>query len=249
MWYLKEYNPIQAGSIDGTGIAPHDSAIDRASQSQYRPPHHLKTDPNCTLFVGRLSFDTEEFALKKHFEKYGEISHASIIRNKVTGLSQGYAFLTLASEKDAKNVYKNANKSTLNGNVVLVDYERSRTMNGWKPRRLGGGFGGKKESGQLRFGARDRPFKQPKSNHVRIPHEQTFSDNWIKHKNEISSKRSRSPSASHHRTSTKRHRSRSPTTGSRYQRHSRRSPSNDSHRQYRSTSSHRSSQHHREHYR
>lgn len=34
-------------------------------------------------------------------------------------------------------------------------------LKGWKPRRLGGGFGGKKESGQLRFGGRDRPFKKP----------------------------------------------------------------------------------------
>jgi len=32
---------------------------------------------------------------------------------------------------------------------------------GWKPRRLGGGLGGKKESGQLRFGGRDRPFRVP----------------------------------------------------------------------------------------
>jgi len=32
---------------------------------------------------------------------------------------------------------------------------------GWIPRRLGGGFGGKKESGQLRFGGKDRPFRKP----------------------------------------------------------------------------------------
>lgn len=36
-----------------------------------------------------------------------------------------------------------------------------RLLKGWKPRRLGGGFAGKKESGQLRFGGRDRPFKKP----------------------------------------------------------------------------------------
>lgn len=36
-----------------------------------------------------------------------------------------------------------------------------RTLKGWKPRRLGGGFGGKKESGQLRFGGIARPFKKP----------------------------------------------------------------------------------------
>lgn len=32
---------------------------------------------------------------------------------------------------------------------------------------LGGGFGGKKESGQLRFGGRDRPFKKPIKSNVK----------------------------------------------------------------------------------
>ena len=36
---------------------------------------------------------------------------------------------------------------------VLVDWERSRTQEGWIPRRLGGGLGGKKKSRQLRFKA------------------------------------------------------------------------------------------------
>ncbi|CAH9101275.1 unnamed protein product [Cuscuta europaea] len=36
-----------------------------------------------------------------------------------------------------------------------------RLMPGWIPRRLGGGLGGKKESGQLRFGGRERPFRAP----------------------------------------------------------------------------------------
>ena len=43
----------------------------------------------------------------------------------------------------------------------MVDFERERIVKGWVPRRLGGGVGGKKESGQLRFGGRDRPFKKP----------------------------------------------------------------------------------------
>lgn len=34
-------------------------------------------------------------------------------------------------------------------------------MPGFKPRRVGGGLSGKKESGQLRFGGRDRPFNAP----------------------------------------------------------------------------------------
>ncbi|KAK9700748.1 hypothetical protein QE152_g31050 [Popillia japonica] len=46
-------------------------------------------------------------------------------------------------------------------NKHVKDFECERLLKGWKPRRLGGGFGGNKESGQLRFGGRDRPFKKP----------------------------------------------------------------------------------------
>ncbi|GAN01079.1 U11/U12 snRNP 35K [Mucor ambiguus] len=245
MWYLKEYDPIKAGSIDGTDTESHDAAIDRATQSQYRPPHHLNTDPNCTVFVGRLSFDTVESALKAHFEKYGEIASVSLIRNQVTGLSQGYGFVSFKLEKDARCAYKEANKSVLDGHVMLVDFERSRVMKDWIPRRLGGGFGGKKESGQLRFGARDRPFKPPASSHARIPYEQKFSDTWKDYQSERKPRRSRSPSRSHHHSeSSKRRRSRSPSdTRSRHS--SRKTPSNDRHNRYSHSSSHRHSSHDR----
>ena len=38
---------------------------------------------------------------------------------------------------------------------------REQTIPGWIPRRLGGGVGGKKQSGQMRFGGRDCPFRVP----------------------------------------------------------------------------------------
>lgn len=39
----------------------------------------------------------------------------------------------------------------MNGAVIKVDYERERLTENWKPRRFGGGLGGKINSGQLRF--------------------------------------------------------------------------------------------------
>lgn len=49
----------------------------------------------------------------------------------------------------------------IDGSEIIVEREAERRLPGWKPRRLGGGFGGRKESGQLRFGCRDRPFRKP----------------------------------------------------------------------------------------
>ncbi|KAI8975502.1 hypothetical protein BDF20DRAFT_611265 [Mycotypha africana] len=242
MWFLKQYDPLQAGSIDGTDIQPHDAGLERAALSHYRPPTESITNPLCTLFVGRLSFETDESCLKTYFEQYGEVSSTIIIRNNVTGLSQGYGFVTFVSKHAAEKAYKYANKTNLNNRTILVDYERSRLMKSWKPRRLGGGFGGRKESGQLRFGARDRPFRHPASTlkvhsvtQVHISKEQERSDCWRSSEEHDRGRRRTSRSAS--RTS---HSSHTYHTGSfretqhRRRRQSSRSPSSSrrEHREY-----------------
>ena len=52
-------------------------------------------------------------------------------------------------------------RQELDDKQLLVELECERTLTGWVPRRLGGGFGGRKEAGQLRFGGLDRPFRKP----------------------------------------------------------------------------------------
>lgn len=79
----------------------------------------------------------------------------------MTGYPKGYAFIEYADESGAEEAYRKAYKMVLDGNELFIDFECERLLKGWKPRRVGGGFGGKKESGQLRFGGRDRPFKKP----------------------------------------------------------------------------------------
>src|SRR5690606_30834799 len=57
--------------------------------------------------------------------------------------------------------FQSGNGLELDARSVLVDYERGRVMKGWVPRRFGGGLGGRRESGQMRFGGRDCPYKLP----------------------------------------------------------------------------------------
>lgn len=64
-------------------------------------------------------------------------------------------------ERDARVAWREMNKAIIDGSEILVEYEKERVLKGWIPRRFGGGFGGRKESGQLRFGGRDRPFRRP----------------------------------------------------------------------------------------
>ncbi|XP_024527355.1 U11/U12 small nuclear ribonucleoprotein 35 kDa protein [Selaginella moellendorffii] len=167
VFYATVYHPIQAGSIDGTDIVPHDNGIYRAMIARttglYDPTGDAKAlgDPYRTLFVGRLSRDTTEETLREVMSKYGAVKSMRLVRHIVTGASRGYAFVEFENEKDFLHAYEAAHNITIDGNQIIVDYNRQQLMRGWIPRRLGGGLGGKKESGQLRFGGRDRPFRAP----------------------------------------------------------------------------------------
>ena len=158
--FTTHYDPLSAGSIDKTDTHPHDNAVVRAINSEYTPT----SDPalsDYTLFVGRLNPVTNEENLKEFFSHYGKVRKATVVRDIVTGESKRYAFIVFKHRKDMEFAYKRAHHRTLDECRIIVDYELQHRLEGWKPRRLGGGLGGKKESGQLRFGGRERPFSKP----------------------------------------------------------------------------------------
>ncbi|PNX97658.1 U11/U12 small nuclear ribonucleoprotein 35 kDa protein [Trifolium pratense] len=167
VFYSNSYHPIQAGSIDGTDIVPHDNAILRAqlcsSIGLYDPFGDPKAtgDPYCTLFVGRLSRLTTEDTLRKVMSEFGRVKNLRLVRDIVTGASRGYAFVEFEAEREMRRAYMDAHHLIVDDCEIIVDYNRQQLMPGWIPRRLGGGLSGNKESGQLRFGGREKPFRAP----------------------------------------------------------------------------------------
>lgn len=83
--YAIEYDPLKAGSIDGTDTEPHDKAISRAIQAHYEPPHGLKSKPERTLFVARFGpkitkHDLKEIRRSFIRKSYIRHSHGSLSR-------------------------------------------------------------------------------------------------------------------------------------------------------------------------
>lgn len=97
-------------------------------------------DPFRTLFVARISYDTTEKKLKREFEVFGSIKKARMVYDH-KGKPRGYAFIEFEHERDLKNAYKQGDGKKIDGRRVMVDVERGRTVDGWLPRRLGGGRG------------------------------------------------------------------------------------------------------------
>merc|ERR1711920_1180095 len=74
------------------------------------------------------------------FEVFGSIQKVRMIYDQ-KGKPRGYAFVEYEHERDLKNAYKQGDGKKIDGRRVMVDVERGRTVEGWMPRRLGGGRG------------------------------------------------------------------------------------------------------------
>ncbi|OBZ83242.1 U1 small nuclear ribonucleoprotein [Choanephora cucurbitarum] len=105
---------------------------------------NIDGDPFNTLFVTHLSPELTESDLAREFELYGQIKKIRLVRDQ-EGKSRCYAFIEFEREKDMRAAYKDADGLKILGRRILVDVERARTVKGWKPRRLGGGLGGREQ--------------------------------------------------------------------------------------------------------
>jgi RNA recognition motif-containing protein len=90
------------------------------------------------LYVGNLSYSTTEDDLRTLFAQAGTVKSVSVIKDRDTGRSKGFAFVEMSSSDEAQKAI-----SLLNGQAFQ---ERSLKVNVARPRedrpRGGGGFGG-----------------------------------------------------------------------------------------------------------
>jgi RNA recognition motif-containing protein len=94
------------------------------------------------IFVGNLPRDITEDALRAEFQKFGEITSVSIIKDKFSGESKGFGFVEMAKQAEAEAAMNGLNGKELGGKALTVNEARPRTEHKGKGGRRGGGFGG-----------------------------------------------------------------------------------------------------------
>jgi RNA recognition motif-containing protein len=102
------------------------------------------------IYVGSLSFDVTEDELRQAFEAFGQVSAASIIKDKFTGESRGFAFVEMPSKAEAEAAVAGLNGKELKGRTLNVGEARPRPEGGHR----GGGGGGRRDGGRGRDGGR-----------------------------------------------------------------------------------------------
>ncbi|MEM9069423.1 MAG: RNA-binding protein [Myxococcota bacterium] len=78
------------------------------------------------LFVGGLSWDTTESGLRAAFEKFGPVSDVVIVKERDTGRSRGFGFVTMASRNDAKSAIEGLHETDLDGRTIIVNVATDR---------------------------------------------------------------------------------------------------------------------------
>jgi RNA recognition motif-containing protein len=92
---------------------------------------------NRKLFVGNLSFNTEESTLQTLFSQAGQVTSVRVMRDQATGRSRGFAFVEMASEDAARAAIEKFNETEIDGRRVAVNEARPPAAGGGR-----GGFGG-----------------------------------------------------------------------------------------------------------
>uniref|UniRef100_A0A8C4ZFQ1 RRM domain-containing protein n=1 Tax=Gadus morhua TaxID=8049 RepID=A0A8C4ZFQ1_GADMO len=136
-----------------------------ASFSSLRPHNKLKMNDEGKLFIGGLSFDTNEESLMAAFAKYGNIAKVDVIRDKDTGRSRGFGFVKFDNADEAKDALEGMNGKSLDGRSIRVDEAgrgRSGGSRGGSRGNFGGGGGGGGGYGERSYGG-DRSYNSDRS--------------------------------------------------------------------------------------
>lgn len=100
------------------------------------------------LFVGNLSYQTTEDDLRQLFAGVGSVSSVTLVTERDSGRSKGFAFVEMATAEEAQKAISELNGQTLHDRSIRVDMARPREERG-----SGGGGGFDRPRGR---GGRDR---------------------------------------------------------------------------------------------
>jgi RNA recognition motif-containing protein len=86
------------------------------------------------LYVGNLSYDTNDGDLEQLFAAHGTVDSASVIMDRATGRSKGFGFVEMSSDDEAQAAIAALDGQDFSGRAIKVNEAR--------PKPAGGGGGG-----------------------------------------------------------------------------------------------------------
>ena len=99
------------------------------------------------LYVGNLAFQTTSQELQQLFGQAGTVQSASVVEDRDTGRSRGFAFVEMSSEEEATSAIEQFNGKEVGGRALKVNEAKPRENRGgggrgFSDNRGGGGYSG-----------------------------------------------------------------------------------------------------------
>ena len=91
------------------------------------------------LYVGGLSYSTNETTLRETFAQAGTVESATVIMDRMSGRSKGFGFVEMSSDHEAQKAIEMFNGKELDGRTITVNEARPQEE---RPRSGGYGRGG-----------------------------------------------------------------------------------------------------------
>jgi RNA recognition motif-containing protein len=89
------------------------------------------------LYVGNLSFQTTQQDLEDLFGQVGQVESVSLVTDRDTGQSRGFAFVEMATKEEAQAAIQTLDGRDVDGRALKVNEARAKEDRGGR-----GGFGG-----------------------------------------------------------------------------------------------------------
>lgn len=105
------------------------------------------------VYVGNLSWNTTDDSLRTAFSNYGQILDSIVMRDRDTGRSRGFGFVTFSSSGEAQTAIASLNDQELDGRRIRVNLANARgSGGGGGGYSSGGGYGGAPSGGYQQGG-------------------------------------------------------------------------------------------------
>jgi cold-inducible RNA-binding protein len=82
------------------------------------------------IFVGNLSFEATEDAVRSMFEQFGAVERVSIVTDRDTGRAKGFGFVEMTGDAEAGKAISSLNGKELDGRNLTVNEARPKTDRG-----------------------------------------------------------------------------------------------------------------------
>lgn len=82
------------------------------------------------IYVGNLSFDTNEGDLKGLFASYGEVESARIIVDQFTSRSRGFGFIEMPNREEGLKAIQELDSKDLDGRPLKVNEAKPKSSSG-----------------------------------------------------------------------------------------------------------------------